>query len=195
MTTPVLTPRAARELDAFRLLLDGMARPGTIATAALHFEAGDMSAPVALLEALLDHEVAFAFVPRHAAAEEAVLRLTGSRIASPESADFIVASGDGIPVAIRGARPGEFEYPDRSATVIALVQSVGKGGDGETLVLSGPGIQGRCILRVEGPIDGLLAAREEANADLPQGVDVILIDPSGRTACIPRYAVVSKGAS
>ena len=194
MTTPTLTPRAARELAAFRLMLDGTARPGSIAEIEPHESGGPVAVAVALLEALLDHEVTFAVVPQDAATEETLLRLTGSHLATPESADYVVAHGEGVGEALRVAKEGEFDYPDRSATVIAVVDAVGVRGIGEELVLAGPGIRTTEHLWLAGPIDDLLAVRAERNQQLPLGIDIVLVDRAGRAACLPRYTRIERGA-
>lgn len=194
MTTPTLTPRAARELAAFRLMLDGTARPGTVASIEPHESGGHLAVPVALLESLLDHEVTFAFVPRDAAAEETLLRLTGSHLATPESADYVVAHGQGLATALRGAKEGEFDYPDRSATVIAVMEAVGAPGSGEEFRLAGPGIRAIERLWLDGPVDELLAVRGERNQQLPLGIDIVLVDRAGRAACLPRYTRIERGS-
>jgi alpha-D-ribose 1-methylphosphonate 5-triphosphate synthase subunit PhnH len=128
VNAPGLSPRGAREQSAFRALLEAMARPGTVGRVDPHPGGGPFAAPLALLESLLDHEVTFAVVPDADAAREPLLRYTGSRASPPERADYLLCHGaDGIAAGLRAAKDGELEYPDRSGTLVALVESVGAG--------------------------------------------------------------------
>lgn len=188
MSVPVLTPRAAREQATFRQLLDAMARPGTIAQAGAHGHASGANAyVVTVLEALLDHEVAFATAPGNPELEESVLRVTASHLAPLEAADFIVADGAGAEAALRAAKEGDPEYPDRNATVVLLVDAIGQG---EEMVLEGPGINGTRAVRVAGFAPGIRALRDERNAELPLGIDLVLLARDGQLTCIPRYTRV-----
>jgi alpha-D-ribose 1-methylphosphonate 5-triphosphate synthase subunit PhnH len=189
---PTLGARAEREQLAFRALLDAMARPGTVARVAPHAEGGEMAAAVALLEAVLDHEVAFALLPDDPPTRDALLRYTGSRVAAPERADFLLCRGPGLDEGLRVARDGELEYPDRGATIVALVDAVAAGPvAGEPLRLAGPGINGS----IEVWVAGLTAAQRSAFADrnggLPLGVDLVLVAPDGRFTCLPRYTRIA----
>lgn len=188
MTPPTLSERAAREQGAFRRLLEAMARPGTVAEVAPHADGGRFAAPLALLEALLDHEVSFAVVPDADDARQPLLRYTGSRAFPPERADFLLCHSEGISEGLRSARDGELEYPDRSATVVALVDAVDAGGNrGERLTLAGPGVNGTIDVWIAGFGGAEQALFAQRNAGLPQGVDLVLVAPDGRFTCLPRY--------
>lgn len=188
MSLPTLSERGLREQQAFRRLLEAMARPGTVAEVAPHAEGGRFAAPVALLEALLDHEVSFAVVPDADEARQPLLRYTGSRAFAPERADFLLCHGPGIAEGLRVARDGELEYPDRGATVVALVDAVDASGRlGERLTLSGPGVNGSIDVWVAGFGRAEQSLFLSRNAGVPQGVDVVLVAPEGRFTCLPRY--------
>lgn len=194
MTTPVMTPRAAREQHAFRELLDAMARPGTIHTAASAEEDG-RPAGVTLLEALLDHEVSFAVVPPNAEVEGLVLRLTGSYLAGTRIADYILAEGDGIVAALEEASEGKPEYPDWGATVLAVVNTISAGpGQGARLDLRGPGIQDTRSVWVDGFSADARATFAARNREVPLGVDVVLVARDGTFTCLPRYTVIQEGS-
>lgn len=194
MSVPVMTPRAARERRAFRALLDGMARPGTVQSLGTLDERGKAAAAVALFEALVDHEVSFAVVPASAETEEAVLRLTGSHLAEVAKADYVLAAGDGVVTALASAQAGEPEYPDRGATVVALVDSVSAGhGPGDELVLEGPGILGSRLVWVSGFPQQATALFLERNREVPLGIDLVLIAPDGTFTCLPRYTRIQGG--
>jgi alpha-D-ribose 1-methylphosphonate 5-triphosphate synthase subunit PhnH len=189
MTVPVLTPRSAREQQSFRALLDGMARPGSVHHAPVHPQGERLGAAMSLLESVLDHEVTFAVLPPRADVTETLLRLTGSRVAAPEAADYLLGEGEGITAALRAAKSGTPEFPDRSGTVFAAVASVvAVGGAGDPMTLTGPGIDGSITVCVAGLPVGALDAFDEANADPPMGVDLVLVAPDGAFACLCRYS-------
>lgn len=188
MTVPVLTPRSAREQLSFRALLDSMARPGSVRHAPVHPQGGRLGAAVSLLECVLDHEVTFVVLPPRADVTETLLRLTGSRVAAPEEADYVLCEGDGIVTALRVAKTGTLEFPDRSGTVIAVVTSVSAAPDnGASLALAGPGIKDAITVWVAGLPAGALDAFAEANADPPLGADLVLVAPDGTFTCLSRY--------
>lgn len=194
MSVPVMTPRAAREQRAFRALLDGMARPGTMQSLGKLDERGNAAAPIALFEALVDHEVSFAVAPANAETEEALLRLTGSHLAGVAQADYVLASRDAIGIALAEAQAGEPEYPDRGATVVALVDSISAGpGPGDELVLEGPGILGSRSVWVSGFPRHAVALFLERNREVPLGIDLVLIAPDGTFTCLPRYTRIQGG--
>src|SRR4051794_24708711 len=187
-TAPHQSERAAREQRTFRAVLDGMARPGTIHTLEPHPSGGAHRYAVTLLEAVLDHEVTFAVLPDESAAHEPLLRYTGSRAVPAGRADWLLGQGTGIASALVTAKQGDLEYPDRNATIVALVGSVSDTpASGERITLAGPGIRDTIDLWVAGfsTQDRIrFAARNEG---LPLGIDLILLDLAGCFACLPRY--------
>ena len=194
MTTPVMTPRVGREQRAFRALMDGMARPGSVQTVGPDAPSSRVGAALLLFEALLDHEVTFAVVPADAEIDEWLLRSTGSRIASVRAADYLLASGEGIESAIRQAKVGLPAYPDLGATVVAAVESVsGEAVSGVALVLAGPGIRDQATVWVAGLPAETRDAFMERNSEVPLGVDLVLIAPDGRFTCLPRYTRIQEG--
>jgi len=189
-----MTPRNAREQQAFRQMLDGFSRPGTVTTAELHEQGGVLAGALTLIEALVDHEVSFCAVPGNPEFEEAVLRLTGSHLAPLIEADYVVAEGSGIIQALCYGFEGELEYPDRNATVVASVNSVSaRPSVGEAIVLSGPGIRDTTTVWVEGFGPELQNAFRDRNRGVPLGIDLILIAPDGRFTCLPRYTRIHGG--
>lgn len=188
MSTPVLTPRAAREQRAFRSLLDAMARPGSVARADHHPQAGRLAPAVSLLESVLDHEVTFAVVPEQADLIDTLLRLTGSYVAAPDEADYLLCEGDGILRALRDAKEGAPEFPDKSATLVAAIASVSaEPGRGLPLRLAGPGIKDTRTVWVDGLSQECRETFVERNGDLPTGIDLVLVDPDGAFTCLTRY--------
>lgn len=179
----------------FRVVLDAMARPGTVRQ--LPVAARD--APVnpwlaAVLVTLLDHEVSLAIEPFDGseALERFVRQRTAVAPAAVDAADFVVASADRLdprlPVRLR---QGTLAYPHDSATLLLLVPSLGEApsGAGVKLDLAGPGVPRGHSVRISGLDPALFEARDEV-AEYPCGIDLILVDPSGRVAALPRTTAV-----
>lgn len=182
MTLPTLTPRAHREQAVFRTLLNTMARPGIIGR--LDAIEGDVLLRIA--ESLVDHEVTFGVLPERADFVDTVLRQTGSRQASVETADYVFCEPESLAGVLLAVKDGTPEYPDRSATVICRVPRIAEEGAG-LLVLSGPGIREQARVCVP---DFTLEARNaftERNALPPLGIDLVLASPDGRVVCLSRY--------
>lgn len=178
----------------FRVLLDAMARPGTVKR--LPVAARD--APVnpwlaAVLVTLLDHEVSLAVEPFDGgdALELFVRQRTAVASAAAEDADFVVASADRLdPVLPRRLRQGTLAYPNDSATLLILVPSLDQSDpNGVLLELTGPGVPTGHQARVTGLDPALFDARDEV-AEYPCGIDLILVDPAGRVAALPRTTTI-----
>jgi alpha-D-ribose 1-methylphosphonate 5-triphosphate synthase subunit PhnH len=195
--TPALEPVRDTQVT-FRVLLDVMARPGTVRP--LPVAARD--APVnpwlaAALVTLLDHEVSLAVEPFDGAdrVELFVRQRTATPWAAVEDADFVVASADsldaGLPLKLR---QGTLAYPNDSATLVILVPSLDQARtDGLVLKLAGPGVPAGHTFRVAGLAPALFAARDEV-AEYPRGIDIILIDPAGQVAALPRSTAIEVAA-
>lgn len=191
MTPPLLSARAAREQRAFRTVLNCMARPGLVGSIGVDASENRFGAAITLLECLLDHEVTFAVTPTEPSVVGTLLRATGSRTVPVDRADYILAWASGVEAAIREAKLGTYEYPDRNGTVIALVDDVSTTRtSGACLTLSGPGVRDTEDIWVRGFPDHLLDLLAERNEGAPIGIDVVLVAPSGFITCIPRYTRV-----
>jgi alpha-D-ribose 1-methylphosphonate 5-triphosphate synthase subunit PhnH len=151
----------ARSNSTFEALMWSMARPG---------ETRDMPvtglAPI--IEALIDRECVVY-------TDSDVLRQqiieTGAEIGSVAASDhlFFQTLTEAID-ALVNIRCGSALYPDDGATLVALVEQ----GRGETLRLSGPGIDGHRNIKLALP-----AAFWHVRRDLclyPEGFDIILVD-------------------
>jgi alpha-D-ribose 1-methylphosphonate 5-triphosphate synthase subunit PhnH len=178
----------------FRVVLDVMARPGTVKR--LPVAAGD--APVsswlaAVLVTLLDHEVSLAVEPF--AGSDGVATYARQRTSVPlvpaERADFVVASSETLDSTLpERLRQGSLAYPNDSATLVILVPPLDQATDqsavdGLLLELAGPGVPTGHTLRVGGLAPALFESRDAA-AEYPCGIDLILIDPDGQVAALPR---------
>lgn len=215
MTTEISRLRALAQLApslepvrdtqiTFRVLLDVMARPGTVR--ALPVAARDAPGNpwlAAALITLLDHEVSLAVQPFAGSdqIELFVRQRTAVARATAENADFVVASADALDASLpMKLRQGTLAYPNDSATLVILVPSLDQAGsadqagtDGLLLALAGPGVPTGHTFRVAGLTPALFEARDEV-AEYPRGIDLILIDPSGRVAALPRSTAIEVAA-
>jgi alpha-D-ribose 1-methylphosphonate 5-triphosphate synthase subunit PhnH len=208
---PVLTPRAAREQRTFRALLNSMARPGSVCRLLPAGQAEQQDPRLAVAEALVDHEVTFAVLPRGGELTEQILRSTGSRVAAVEEADYVFCDASSLTEALLSSKEGTPEFPDEGATVVCSVWSLGADGqagiradvhagmraDGQagrsgSLLLSGPGIQETARIEVDGFSGEALAVFVQRNAAPPLGLDLVLVDPDGSVVSLGRYTRVQE---
>jgi alpha-D-ribose 1-methylphosphonate 5-triphosphate synthase subunit PhnH len=195
--TPSLEPVRDTQVT-FRVLLDAMARPGTVRQ--LPVAARD--APVnpwlaAALITLLDHEVSLAVEPFEGAdaLELFVRQRTAAAWAKADDADFAVAASDTLdPSLPLRLRQGTLAYPNDSATLLILVPSLDQSAEemtapGVTLSLAGPGCPAGHRAQIAGLTPALFEARDEV-AEYPCGIDLILVDPKGQVAALPRSTAI-----
>jgi alpha-D-ribose 1-methylphosphonate 5-triphosphate synthase subunit PhnH len=179
--------------EHYRLLLDSMARPGKINVMPrleLTTPQGIHAAGALVGFALLNSDVSF-YVDGPSAEDVSLYLLvnTSARPAEAEEADYIYLDGTAAAEILYRLKTGTLPYPENSATVIAAVEELG-GETGLVLTLSGPGVDGERKLSVTGLDVALLEALVTINAEFPLGIDVVLTDPTGRIACIPRSSRV-----
>jgi alpha-D-ribose 1-methylphosphonate 5-triphosphate synthase subunit PhnH len=188
--------------EHYRLLLDSMARPGKINVLPrleLTTPQGIHATGALVGFALLNSDVSF-YVDGPSAEDVSLYLLvnTSARPAEAEEADYVYLDGTAAAEILYRLKTGTLPYPENSATVIAAVGAMGGEGEageaaGETglvLTLSGPGVDGERRLSVTGLDVALLEALVTINAEFPLGIDLVLTDPTGRIACIPRSSRV-----
>ena len=196
---PVHDPQAA-----FRILLDAFARPGTVhdlAPLARRLPGAEDATAVGawgvVTRTLLDADAPFAVVPDATTAfARSVREVTGApRVPLADAGHVLVPdpTTDPAPV-LRAARRGTLEDPHLGATVVLAVDRLYGEGDAPR----GHAARHATGYRIEGPgVDGTrslwvahrhawAAARDEAVADVPVGVDVLLLDGEDRIAALPR---------
>jgi alpha-D-ribose 1-methylphosphonate 5-triphosphate synthase subunit PhnH len=167
----------------FRVLLYAMARPGTIHRLP---EARDWASSLAEFAlAMLDSETGVAALDSNsteivlAAAEPVACPLR-----SPEEADFVVVGGGSALGWMDRLRTGSADYPDSSATLVYLVDSLAAtGGD---LTWQGPGIPGSVSPEVMGLARDEWQALQLVNSSYPVGLDAFFLDRTGQVMAIPR---------
>ncbi|KQV31948.1 phosphonate C-P lyase system protein PhnH [Rhizobium sp. Root1203] len=178
--------------SVFKLMMDAMARPGTIQTvspdaappAPLGIAAGaialtlcDHDTPVWLSAALVKSAVP-QWLAFHAGAP-----------VTPEKAEarFAVVESGATLSSFGLFAAGTQEYPDRSTTlVIELADLEG----GRRLALMGPGIKSVTDVAPLGLPDSFLRLWTENRALFPRGIDIVLTSGS-RFLCLPRTTKIT----
>ncbi|TKT74649.1 phosphonate C-P lyase system protein PhnH [Aquamicrobium sp. LC103] len=162
----------------FAAIMDAFARPGKIvdlgaratapapmpaAAAAFIATLADFDTPIWLDEGLGQVPGLVPWISFH----------TGAPLAGkPDAARFAVLSDARELLDLGRFALGTPEYPDRSATIIAVLEGL---DGGERLVLSGPGIEHEAFMEPRGLPSGFLAAVARNNALFPLGVDILLV--------------------
>lgn len=177
--------------SVFRALMNGMARPASIARIQAHMVP---PAPLGLaagaiacalidadtpfwLDAALDNDAVKSWLAFHTGGQSA--------ISMAEVAFALVNAPFSMPAFDRFAQ-GSQEYPDRSATLILQLENL---EGGELLTFKGPGIKDSATIAPRGlPRD--FAAQWAANHKrFPRGVDLVLT-ANDAFACLPRSAAL-----
>ena len=162
--------------QAFRAIMDAMARPGSMQHVAIDIsppEAMPLAAAAAIL-ALCDFETALWVCPSitnaNAIADYCAFHTGAMRAKTKDHAQFALVDVTTNPLRLGGFAQGIAEYPDRSTTIICMAPSL---IGGQTRTLSGPGIQTTANLFIEG-LPGDFDAQWAANHEsFPLGVDMV----------------------
>ena len=176
----------------YRKLVTATSRPGTLVVLdrearTLDVQMECLSSTILLARTVLDPEVSFKVISK---AEEAVSRminqLTYSKPVDLPEADFIFilhdASEEQMKEALNKAKVGNLLNPHESAMIILEVPDVTKG---DSMILSGPGIQDESFLSLPN-VSAWLAARNEKNMEFPLGIDLYFVDRQDRLMALPR---------
>ena len=177
----------------FRTILDSMSRPGKLN----RFAPVGLTPPSALSKtaayvglALLNADVTYNAELLGPDAAEYLRVNTHSNPATPAAADFFFFSGEDTRATalIQEAKVGLPAYPESGATVVVFVSRLGKSSHvgGLQLELTGPGIETREIVFVEGLHPEILATLKEKNREFPLGVDAIFVSAEETLLCLPR---------
>lgn len=163
--------------DVFRTVMTALSRPGKIVPATTSLVVPDRlpAAMAAIALTLADYETAV-WLDDRLTQEPAFAQMlafqTGAPIAtSPrEAALAFCLDACGLP-RLDSFAQGTLEYPDRSTTIVAAVASL---TDGEAMVISGPGIDGRETIAPMPLPDDFRHQMQLNQALFPCGVDLIL---------------------
>lgn len=171
--------------QAFRMLLQALSHPGEIyLLSPLDPEQG---LPL-LLQTLLDHEVGFAVIgPDRDSFAGLVRDWTGASLTEVDAADFIIVTQGSSQGGILAAKRGTLEYPDQGASIIYLVESLGREGQaGLRVKLQGPGLDQEIQAIITGLDENEILELKNINQEFPLGVDCFFLDRAGRVMGIPR---------
>ncbi|MEC0346109.1 phosphonate C-P lyase system protein PhnH [Peribacillus frigoritolerans] len=176
----------------YRKLVTATSRPGTLVVLdrearTLDVQMECLSSTILFARTVLDPEVSFKVISK---AEEAVSKminqLTYSKPVDLPEADFIFilhdASEEQMKEALKKAKVGNLLNPHESAMIILEVPDVTKG---DSMILSGPGIQDESFLSLPN-VSAWLAARNEKNMEFPLGIDMYFVDQQDRLIALPR---------
>ena len=179
----------------FRIVLDALARPGTILPLDPRTKPPRELPPLAadILCALVDPDTSIFLCPslaRGAGAADWLRFQTGAPLVkTPAGADFAVAANPEDLPPLTQFGPGTSDYPDRSATVIVAVSGF---ADGMPVALSGPGIKERQPFSPNG-VSAAVWQQLIANHGLyPRGIDVIFVSREA-VAGLPRSTAIEIG--
>ncbi|HTP59753.1 MAG TPA: phosphonate C-P lyase system protein PhnH [Spirochaetia bacterium] len=185
----------------FRALLGSLSRPGSLRSLPprRYPSAPDGFCPPALsiLKTMCDHRVCFS-VGSSAGRQEWISYLV-MNLSTPfrpvEEADYVLFNGESFEQDFTRLKRGTLEYPERSATALVCVQSLSSAEStgSRGLRVSGPGVKGSITLAVAGFDARYLEERSAANRFYPMGIDLLLVDPEGNVAGLPRTSVVETG--
>lgn len=172
----------------FRAALQALATPGTVhrVEPPRGVPAGLSPAMTAMLLTLADVDAAVWLPPSLGDGARAFLRFHCAcpLVDEPAQARFVVVPAGCAGPALEDCDAGEPAYPDRSATMLIEVESL---GGGAPLRLSGPGIPDSRSLAVSGLPEGFLGQWAANHGRFPLGVDVFLVQ--GNVICaLPRTA-------
>lgn len=178
--------------SVFKMLMDGMARPGTIQSVA-----ADVTAPAPLGIAagaigltLCDHDTPVWL--SSGLARSAIPEWLGFHTGAPLTAEKAEARFAFVEAGTMLSTFGLFaagtqEYPDRSTTVVIELADL---EGGRRLALMGPGIQSVTEIAPVGLPETFLRLWTENRALFPRGIDIVLT-AGKRFLCLPRTTKIT----
>lgn len=179
--------------STFKTLMDGMARPGTIATVSAPSAPPSPMGPGAgaIALTLCDHDTPVYLSPAlmEAGVQGWLAFQTGSLLTEDrtEAAFAFFEKGAALP-ALSTFSMGSQEYPDRSTTIVAELPDL---SGGAMLTLSGPGIDGEATIAPQGLPPHFESMWRENAALYPRGVDLVLVS-GAEILCLPRTTAITK---
>ncbi|MCV7032283.1 phosphonate C-P lyase system protein PhnH [Mycobacterium sherrisii] len=186
----VTTLPAAQSQQVFRAMLEALARPGI--PMPLPREPLSMLAPAVVpVVALADLSTGVCVLEREGERwAEAVGTATSAPTWPAEMARLVCAVRPIDVAELRGFARGSAYAPEDGALVALGVPDV-QGGP-RRWTLSGPGIRDAARLAPRGLPDGFVAARADAVAAYPAGIDILLVTDDGRVVGLPRTTTITE---
>jgi alpha-D-ribose 1-methylphosphonate 5-triphosphate synthase subunit PhnH len=182
--------------SVFRMLMEGMSRPGTIRTVETDVGQPEPLGPAAgaIALTLCDHETPVWLSA--GLAKSAVAEWIGFHTGAPmtrEKAEsrFAFIEFGMAPSSFGLFSAGTQEYPDRSTTLVIEVAALGgTEGEGTDLTLTGPGILHATTVRVTGLPEIFARLWADNRVLFPRGVDVVLT-AGQQILCLPRTTKIA----
>jgi alpha-D-ribose 1-methylphosphonate 5-triphosphate synthase subunit PhnH len=193
MTQTAFAESSLASQSAFRAVMDVLARPGEIRKIeGLAAPARLLPAAAALIVMLADYETPVWLDPalqKSSAVGEWIRFQTGAPVTTdPSKAAFALIGDSRNMPDFTGFSLGSEDYPDRSTTVIAQIDSFA----GTAMMIRGPGIDGTRSFAAS-PLPDDFVSRLGANRELfPRGVDLILTTGDS-VAALPRSVRITQG--
>lgn len=191
MTTQTLTAlHPADSQQIFRAVLEALARPGIpmalpsrplgalVPVIAPVFALADLSTGVCVLEDAGDRWA------------DAVATATSAPTWPAEMAKLVAAVRPVSEDEIRGFARGSAQAPEDAALVALNVRDLF--GGPRRWTLSGPGVRRTACIAPQGLPAGFVAARAEAVAAYPAGIDILLVTDDGWVAGLPRTTTITE---
>jgi alpha-D-ribose 1-methylphosphonate 5-triphosphate synthase subunit PhnH len=185
---PALRPADAQQV--FRAVLEALARPGT--PVALPSELPSVLAPaVTPIVALADSTTGVCVLENTGDRwADAIALATAAPIWPAEMARLVVGLRPVSDDEVRGFNRGSARAPEDAALVALGVRDVHGGPHRWTL--SGPGVRGTATIAPRGVPAGFVAARADAVAAYPAGIDILLVTDDGRVVGLPRTTTINE---
>lgn len=177
-----LDPVVAQQV--YRAMLQAFSRPG------LPQPLPSTDFPPALLPALAlaDLETGVAVLEDDSDWREVLTVATGAPVAALGQAKYVTALCPITTDELLSATRGTALSPESAATVICSVRSLDGGTPAE---LAGPGVNGTETIAPLGFDDALRSARNDAVADFPAGIDILLVADDGAVLGLSRTTRIS----
>lgn len=187
-TLAALHPAASQQ--TFRAVLEALARPAV--PMALPSQPLDVLVPViAPVLALADLSTGVCVLENAGDRwADAVATATSAPTWPAEMAKLVAAIRPVGDDEVRGFARGSAQAPEEAALVALSVRDV-LGGP-RRWTLSGPGIRGTACIAPKGLPAGFVAARADAVAAYPAGIDILLVTDDGRVVGLPRTTTITE---
>jgi alpha-D-ribose 1-methylphosphonate 5-triphosphate synthase subunit PhnH len=187
-TVTALRPADAQQV--FRTVLEALARPGT--PMALPTELLSVLAPaVTPIVALADSTTGVCVLENPGGRwADAIATATAAPIWPAEMARLVVGLRPVSDDEVRGFTRGSARAPEDAALVALGVRDLH--GGPRKWTLSGPGVCGSATVAPRGVPAGFVAARADAVAAYPAGIDILLVADDGRVVGLPRTTTIDE---
>jgi alpha-D-ribose 1-methylphosphonate 5-triphosphate synthase subunit PhnH len=191
MTPAAVVPLGVHTSQAvFRVLLDTLARPGTVRALPSSWVSLGLPPALCLPMALADLGVNVAVVGDDGSWARHLAAATGATVTEPADAWTVSCLTPLTADVVETLPIGTAEIPEAGARLCVTVDSLGTGP--VELTLSGPGVPGRHLLAVDGIDPEALDALAVANGFFPAGIDTWLVTPDGEIAALSRSTRVER---